>query len=176
MTQTIESRVAETILQRPTEPIEICGERYRIASPSLATLILVSEAVSFFPRIDPDPDSILTEVLRTAKDCRKIGEIAAILILGARGLTEKRTVTETRFFGLWRRKKELTVNLKEELAEKLLLHCRPSVLASVIAGRLKEMEIADFFGITTFLNEVNLLRPTGEVVETTASGPSSSAR
>jgi hypothetical protein len=34
---------------------------------------------------------------------------------------------------------------------------------NLIVRRLKDMEIGDFFGITTSLSEANLLKPTAEV-------------
>ena len=48
---TIESKVAATILERNIT-FEIDGEKYEIAPPSLATLILVSEIISTLPTFE----------------------------------------------------------------------------------------------------------------------------
>ncbi|MDO5305577.1 MAG: hypothetical protein Q4E87_08400, partial [bacterium] len=108
-----------------------------------------------------------------------IGEIAAILILGAKGLTvtvkEWMVFEERRVFGLLRREKtvevERTVDRKAELAKELLEEHTPSELFTIITKVLATMELSDFFATTTFLIEINLLRQT-KVVEnpTTASG------
>lgn len=51
--QTIESKVASAILERPVASIELDGVKYDIAPPSIATLILVSEIVSTLPEMKP---------------------------------------------------------------------------------------------------------------------------
>ena len=124
-------------------------------------------------------ESIVQPCLAIAQDCAPIGEIAAILILGAKGLTEvskeKLEVEERCLFGLFRRKKavevERTVDRKAELARELLEEHTPSELFTIITKLLATMELSDFFATTTFLIEINLLRQT-KVVEnpTTASG------
>ena len=48
---TIESRVAATILERTVGTLEIEGVKYDIAPPTIGTLILASEIVSFFPKV-----------------------------------------------------------------------------------------------------------------------------
>lgn len=155
MGKTIESKVAKTILQKP-EIIKIGNETFEVAPPSTATLILLSEAVSKLPDYKLDEDRLLTEVLATAQDCKPLGEIGAILILGAKRINTKRK--------LFRIKSE-----KDRLAQKLLTDLTPRELNEVIAKILQSMEIGNFFGLTTSLTEVNLLRQTRGVV-TTASG------
>lgn len=176
----IEKRVADTILQQP-QTIKVGNKTYQAAPPSTATLILASEAVSRLPNFKfdlKDGESIVQPCLAIAKDCAPIGEIAAILILGARGLTE--TVTETveteerHLFGLIRRKRttevQRTVDRKAELAKAILEQHTPSEVFALITRMLSTMQLADFFGTTTFLIEINLLRQTKVVSETTASG------
>ena len=58
-----------------------------------------------------------------------------------------------------------TVDLRAELAKKILDNVRPSVLFEVIVKRLRDNEIMTFFAITTSLNAANILKPTkAEVV------------
>ena len=167
-TSTIESRVAAAILEKPVDELELDGKVYPIAPPSIATLILVSEIVSALPRVEPVPnEQILHSVLHNAKDFRPLGDLAATLILGAKGLTatETRTVERKRLFGLitMRREETVTIDRKAELAKAILENVRPSVLMQVVVRRLTNLEIGDFFGITTSLAAANLLKPTREV-------------
>lgn len=172
MMETIEQKVASAILERPIGALEIAGKRYEIASPSVSTLILVSEIVSTLPVVKQVPkEEIVANVLHFAKDYGRLGEICAVLILGRKGLTEEREVEEEVvkpvFFGLFKRRETVTrtvvVDRKAELAQIILDEVRPSVMMDIIIRRLRDMEIGDFFGITTSLSEANLLMPTKEV-------------
>ena len=87
MPENIETKVAQTILQQ-TEEITVGDKVYKAAPPSAATLILASEAVARMPKIQLDTERIVDEVLAIGKDCRPMGEIIAIMILGAKGLTD----------------------------------------------------------------------------------------
>ena len=90
-----------------------------------------------------------------------------MLILGAKGLTQTITTRrkEKRFFGLKTSviEETKTIDRKAELAKLILENVRPSTMLNVIISRLNDMEIGDFFGITTSLSEANLLKPTREV-------------
>ena len=96
-----------------------------------------------------------------------LGDIVAVLILGAKGLTNTvtRKVIRKRFFGLIKSETEETVTIdrKAELSKIILDNIRPSVMLNIIIRRLNDLEIGDFFGITTSLSEINLLKPTKEV-------------
>lgn len=166
--QTIESKVAAAILEKPIATIELEGVKYNIAPPSISTLILVSEIVSSLPQVDNVPnDKIVYSALHHAKDFKQLGDIVAVLILGAKGLTDTvtRKVVKKRFFGLIKSETEETVTIdrKAELAKIVLDNIRPSVMLNIIVRRLNDLEIGDFFGITTSLSETNLLKPTKEV-------------
>ena len=103
--KTIEQKVADTILQRGEE-ITVGGKTYTAAPASTATLILASEAISRLPQTVLDTGKVMEESLSVAKDCRPLGEIAAILVLGAKHLTEtvktRREVERRRLWGLVR--------------------------------------------------------------------------
>lgn len=149
--ETIEQRVGRAILQQG-DNITVGGKSYKVAPPSVATLILASEAISRLPQVHLDNGKVIEESLSIAKECRIIGDVIAILILGAkRG-------GGSRLFAFRRRR----------LARRLLENLTPSELHKLTAVLLKDMQIGDFFGLTTFLTEINLMRPT-KVVEQTAS-------
>lgn len=176
MPENIETKVAQTILQQPEE-ITVGDKVYKAAPPSAATLILASEAVARMPKIQLNTERIVDEVLAIGKDCRPMGEIVAIMILGAKGLTETRktvkTVEKRRFWGLIKEAEQVEVeeviDHKTALAKSLLEDITPRALHNLAARLLQRSQVADFFGLTTFLTEINLLRQTREV-ETTASG------
>ena len=168
---TIESRVAATILERTVGTLEIEGVKYDIAPPTIGTLILASEIVSFFPKVeDVNDKQRIFMALFKAKDFEKLAELGAVLILGSKKQTEEREIiiVKRHLFGLIKRKQRVKqiVDLRAELAQKIPDNVRPSVLFEVIIKRLRDNEIMTFFAITTSLNEANILKPTkAEVVK-----------
>lgn len=170
MPENIESRVSKTVLQQ-REEITVGSEIMEVAPPSTATLILVSEETAKLPHVKLDSENIAGEVLYVAKDCRVLGDIVAILILGAKNLRTTKIVEKKRLFGLITERREITIDNKAELAKKLLEDITPRELHNLTVRLLKALQIADFFGLSISLIEVNLIRQTREVGgETTASG------
>lgn len=174
----LEKIVTDTILQRAADVITIDGKEYPIAPPTPATLILISEQVSTMPDIDKDAKDIVSEVLGKAKDFSIIGHIAAILILGAKRIKEHRIVESTYnvIAKKWSWKKFRYVMTTETLtkkavevdylAERILDEVTNGTLYELVEKRLKQMQIWDFFVLTTSLSEANLLKSTREVEET----------
>lgn len=150
----IESKVSKTILEEAVE-YNIGGVVIKAAPPSTATLIKVSEEASKLPIVNTEVNNLVTEVLRVAKNCKPLGNIAAYLLIGTKGA---QTVKKSILWGLVSYRKRITVRRLSEL----ILSEPPSFLSSVIVERLDSMEVADFFGITTSLAGVNLLKPTKE--------------
>lgn len=176
--KTTEKKVAETILQQLDE-VNVGGQTYKIAPPSTATMILASEAVSRFPNVKMDDTRIVEESIHYAKDFGPLdGEIAAILILGARHLKETVKTREKRekrrFFGIFKTYEEVevetVVDRKAELVELLLNDLTPKELHSLVALLLRKMQVADFFALTTFLAGINMIQPTKVGTEAIASG------
>ena len=169
MARTIEQVVAAAILEKATTEIEIGDKVYKIADPTTATLILVSELISTLPVVEKVPnEQKVYSVLHYAKDYKPLGDICAILILGAKGLTEeKEIIEEKRILGLFKRRttRKVMVDKQAELSQLILDYVRPSVIFDCIVSRLQDMEIGSFFAITTSLSEANILKPTKEVVE-----------
>lgn len=168
---TIESQVAAAILERTVSAIDIDGTRYEIAPPTLATLIMVSEIVATFPVVDKDKTEIEKRIyyaLHYAREYSRLGELCAVLILGAKNVIETRDdVVETRhLFGLIRRRKKIkqTVNRAVELGDVILKNIRPSLLYDCVIKLLQQNEISTFFAITTSLSVANIIKPTKEVV------------
>ncbi|MBR5271793.1 MAG: hypothetical protein IKU25_00510 [Clostridia bacterium] len=176
--ESIEKKVTDAILQRASDSIEIEGVKYGIAPATPATLILISEMVASFPDFDSDSENMLKEVLKTAKDLSVIGRIAAVLILGAKRLKEHRLVTverqvvskrfSLRKFGFVKCNKIVKDEVEEveRLSELILDNCDNSNLRNIIMSRLVDMQVLDFFAITTSLSVANHLKPTREVEAT----------
>nr|DAO98933.1 MAG TPA: hypothetical protein [Caudoviricetes sp.] len=178
MTETQEQRVADAVLQAPIE-VKVGATTYKVAPPTLATLIRVSEIVSRLPRLpEVENGDLITSALSYASECGSLGLLAATLILGAReakapAVSEPPSSLFSRVLRLVRRERTPKSTRGEVLAREILETMSPVELQAVVAGVLKQMEIANFFALTTFLNAVNLLRPTKVENETTASGRSS---
>lgn len=179
----IEQRVADTILERSTDVLTLDGVEYPIAPPTLATIIMTSELVATLPTFDLSKEELLQDVLKNARYCRTLGKIAAVLILGAKRALERRQVparsTEQKkrsyFSRIFRSrvqnaKDEETVAEVDKLAEIVLNEVSPATLQVILSRRLVDMQIADFFALTTSLTTANQTKATREVGEATASG------
>lgn len=179
---TPEQKAAQAILQKPIR-IKVGKKYYNVAPPTTATLIEVSAAISDLPQFIDDHDKVVQTVLANAQDCRVLGDVLAILILGAKGLTVERPRTITEERKVWWGLRTVTttkevveqVDVKAELAATLLDELSPQELNTTISNILARLGIADFFALTTFLHEVNILKPRKVVKtnETTPSGRSS---
>ena len=163
MKETIESKTAKTVLERK-QILTIGGIEYEVSQPSTATLIEVSEIVSQLPTIELNPDKVLIETLMIAKECRLLGKIAATLILGAVRLTNSQPSNLSRLKSLIQRQPKSHDVQCEELGAIILSTTDPKELNTKIIQLLSSMGISDFFGLTTSLLEVNLLRRTRAVV------------
>lgn len=172
--RTLEQKAADTILQKAAK-VNIGGKEYEAAPPSIATLILVSEAVSRLPQRKLDSNNLVLESLNIAKHCNVLGDIAAILILGARHFNDIKNDPHTEnkgwFRRLFSRKPKQTQRTQGEiLSQEILETYSPHKLYDLVAMLLQRMDLADFFALTTFLTEINLLRQTKVETETTAFG------
>lgn len=179
--QTIESATADAVLER-VKAITIGGVEYLIAPPTLATLILVSEEVSYLPKVEFNEDNAINDALREARHYRGLADIAAILILGAQRLTtEKEITTEeivtTKWLGIIPRKRKATVtrtvkvDMKKHIAEAMM-NVELSELSTAVATLLSMMQADHFFALATFLTSINLTKPTkvAKTQRTIASG------
>lgn len=183
----IEKRVVDTVLERQTDTLNIDGREYPLAPPTLGTIIMVSELVATLPRFNMEQENLLYEIMKEARNCQTLGKIAAVLILGAKRVKENRKVPTGRmveipaengsyFSRIFRsrvrkaRSKE-TIAEVDKLAETVLNEVSPATLHALVSRRLLDMQITDFFGLTTSLTTKNQIEPTREVGdEATVSG------
>ncbi len=146
---TLESKVAKTILQEKTE-VKVGKDTFEAAQPTIATLIEVSKLISKLPAIQMDSENLLFESLSIAKDTELIGDIIAMLIVGAQA-PQKIKINLFKYFSKAERK-------RKRLARKILFEMTPSEVNTTLILLLSGMNIDFFFGIITSLFEVNLLR------------------
>ncbi len=160
--QTIEGQTASAILQKKRQ-IQVGAFTFDVAPPTTATLILASELISTFPSEAMKGENIAGEVLAEAEHYKALGDLASLLIIGAKNL--KQTSRFNPFAYFYKRK-------QRKLAKRILQELSPKELYSLIAEILKGMEVVDFFAITTFLSEINILKAKKKVetTETTAFG------
>lgn len=157
---------AQAILQQP-QTIHLGGNDYRVAPPTIGTLIAVSEAVAQLPALDLESDNAATTALRAARHARHIATAIATFILGAKAIREAATRQPCRWLS-W-----LPIGRKsplESLTQTLLDTTSPQELLEALPLILRGMQVQDFFALTAFLTSVNVTKPTNE---TTALGHSS---
>ncbi|MFW5481612.1 MAG: hypothetical protein ACOCN9_01835 [Prevotella sp.] len=175
--KTIEQAVVDTLVLENMNghTINVAGQTYTFTDPTPATLMMVSAEVSKMPAIDAKTNNVLYEVLLKAKDARPIGRIAAILLLGAKRIKQNRIVPfchqerkwswrKFRFVNTWVKCSDQ--NELDYLTDRILEEVNTKTLAQFIWKRIREMQVGDFFGLTTSLSEINMIRATKEEVET----------
>lgn len=160
--RTIEEKVKDTILAKGIK-VQVGSKTYQVAPPTIATLILASEAVSRIPKFTLDPEKLVQECFYVARYTRFLGEIAAILILGAQRSELRAKTAQTGLFSRLRALFSHRRTQKAVLADEILLNLSPKAMFQVISQILATLELSDFFGLTTFLTEVNLLHQTRKV-------------
>ena len=156
----IESKTASTVLQDQFK-VKVGTEVYKVAPPTLNTLIRVSELIAKLPK--EENQDILVWSLESAKQARVIGDIVATIVLGANNL-DKEAVRVKSFLGFRYKKK---VSLYKEIKEQAIgMEYEP--LSNLLVGLFKEgLDVDAFFLLTTFLQGQNILKPTRK---TTPSG------
>lgn len=162
--KTIEQRVADTLLDRP-DHVAIGGVDYEMPPLTLATLVLVSEAISKLPRVERPQGSqqIVASVLGNARHFGGLADVAAILVLGAKRLTERRKTSAHKLGPFEWGGREEVIDRRARLAKTIAEECRPSDIFDIVVRRLQDAEVGSFFAITTSLSEANILAPTKEV-------------
>ena len=138
-------KAADTIIDAPIK-VNIGNDTLEVHRPTLRTLVAVSAAINRMPLIEIREGKEIQSVIHQAQYCGCIADIFAILILGARRDTN-----------LWH---ELRFR---RLRNKILDRYTPHELESALGKLFAEMELADFFALTTSLSGINLTKATKEV-------------
>ena len=159
MSANVQGRVSETILQGVRE-VTLGGRTYRVAPPSIGTLILASAKIAELPEdFDVEEGREKQDIIAQAKDYGVIPEIMAVLILGARKIAQEGDGRLAAY-----RKSRRYARLVREIQDS----ASPSELKDVIVPMLDSLQLKDFFVVTTFLQGINVTRPTKVETQTEA--------
>ena len=154
---TTEKKVADALLQREQE-INLSGKAYKVAPPSMATLILVSECLAELPdelfTATGDDANLTIEALRSARYARPIGKAIATLVLGAKRIRQDERIS--RWLRWTKRESRL-----DKLAQQILEY-PTGELFSVFFRLIAHMEVGAFFALTAFLQGLRVTQPTRE--------------
>lgn len=170
----IAKETAKTILEQPTK-IEVAGQSYNVAKPTLATLILLSEEIIDVPFEEVEKSHSIHDFLKWVQHSQKIAKALAIMIFGAEKILFDKEETRQTPKTFWQKikRKILKQPPKEDvysLTEKIINQMEVSQMVDTFVQLLGQMQIAHFFLLITFLKDANLLNPTRKVSETTAFG------
>jgi hypothetical protein len=161
----MEEKVAQTLLEEPTTII-IGGEAYKVAPPSIITLVRASKYISKIPADTIDEEHIFGSIVHKAEDYENIAWAVAVILLGNR-FTE---IVRPPFWHFWKRKKNITQG--EILANKLT-KAPVSEISEAFFKVIGQMDIRSFFAVSTSLKGMMITKPTKEVEnETIVSGGS----
>ena len=109
----VETLIADTINNNPIK-IKFRGKDMEIPRPTLGTLVEVSKHIAKLPEFDVKTETAVAvqQTLSIAKDCGKIAEILAIMILGKKNMTK-----ELRICGITVRKVDRVKKLAAEIED-----------------------------------------------------------
>ena len=159
----MEEQVAQTLLEEPTT-VTIGGEAYKVAPPSIFTLVRASKYISKIPTDTISEGNIFSSIIHNAEEYENIAWAISAILLGKK-FTEIVTYPKWQF---WRKKNNVT---KGEILAKKLINTPINEVSSAFFKVLGQIDIRAFFVITTSLKGMMITKPTKEVEnETTASG------
>lgn len=150
----VEKRVADTILQKPLE-VDVGGVKYRVAPPTNATIIRLSEMVVNLPPMQKS--NVFEEVLKGAKNSKIIGDIIALLVCGE--IAPLRLYSLRSIFSHFRRGCRF-----RKVRRKVLYKSSPRDTIVILSQIIKMQEIGDFFTLIVSLSNANTLKPTKETI------------
>ena len=158
----MEQEVAGAVMQRQ-ETITINDHTYRYPRPNLATIMEASEDISKLPEVKIDEKGyIVEETLRIARHYRVISKIVAKILVGVRYY---KFPIRRFFYRLF-----ITPKIRR-IEDRVMNDIPPADLKNLFLSLLGRMQCADFFAITTFLQGINVIKPTRKVEsKTTVSG------
>ena len=177
--ETIESLIADTILENPIT-VKVGKRTYKVAPPTVATLIEASKYIALLPELpttEVQDKDVIGFSLAYARDTAVLSDLTAVLMLGCKVAQEPIKITadakswrNNRFFRLFGKKKaEVFITRREQLAEVLLNTLSSKDLLNLLTQLISRQEVGFFFNTITFLGTANLLRKT-KTTEATASG------
>lgn len=162
MARNVQKKVSEAVLQE-ARTIKLGGRIYRVAPPTVGTLIMASAKIAELPEeMEVRKGREKEDLIAQAKDFVALPEILAILILGAKKIKEGRSG-----LAAW-----LGARRYGRLTRRITESASPAEMREVILPMLDSLQLKDFFVVTTFLQGINMTKPTKVETQTeaTASG------
>lgn len=166
MTKAIETKTAGTLLEEPIA-VTVGGREYRVQPPSLGTLARIGGLISTMKiqersEDDVEPEEIPFVALREAGSAGVIADILATFITGEKPES------------VWSRIIPKYFTKHDRVRRRVLATVTPAEASRAFTVMLQSLQLGDFFGLTTFLRGINILRPTRREVDkgVTASGQS----
>lgn len=152
----IEQKVERTILQEPID-LEVAGLKFDVPPITFATMIMFSSVVSEIkiPNYDlgEDNENLWKVAIKEAGKAEVIADALAVLILGAKRIKREE----------WWERYIPNRMTRIKLRNRLLEECGPTETLLALMQLIPEMHLGDFFGLTTSLAEINILKPKEEV-------------
>ena len=149
--KTIEAKTADTLLEEPLE-VTIGGKAYRVPPPSLGTLARIGGLISTMKTAERaeeiDTEDIPIVALREAESAGVVADILATFVVGAKPVS------------VWDKWIPRRLTKRDRVRREILQSVTPAEASRVFAVMLKSLQLGDFFGLTTFLRGINILKPT----------------
>ncbi|MDR2834583.1 MAG: hypothetical protein LBV69_00060 [Bacteroidales bacterium] len=149
----LKNLVGKTIFQDFTE-ITILDRIFKVAPPTIGTMILVSEEIGKMDKLDlknETDNEIIFKTIANAENGVFLGRILAIMILGAKIIKKGHKKDIKSFF----KPKNKTL---DKLTEYIIDNTSADNLFIIFKEILSMQKIDFFFANMQFLNEVNLLK------------------
>ena len=154
--ENLETKTSETVLQKPIE-VKVGDEVFLAAPPSFATLIELSRFIPDLAEVKGSTsEDIVMQCLAYAGKSEYIGEMVAIMILGAKGIRPE-VVKKRKWLFIPR---EEVVYPQKVLGQKINLELSIKEIFELFVQLLNSLDVVFFSEITTFLRGVNLIKKT----------------
>ena len=154
-----EKQLVEGIVNKKFNTLNIHGHYFPITTATLGTVIRASEELQGLTiPLNNEDINVLIEALKNAQQANILGNLIAILILGAKREKENLKIKIRKFplFPFLYRK----ISEKEFLAKTIVDEVSPSLLQAIITQRLVDLELVSFYGTIKSLSINNILEPT----------------
>ncbi len=158
----LEKQVADTILQTNFE-VDVGGVTFRVAPPTPATIIRLSDYSTNLPEILTE--NYLQETLKHGRNSKVLLDMVALLVCGA--------IPPVRIYSISSIIQNIKYNRRFRKVRRLAMYKgTPRELLVLITKLLGRTEITDFFMLIVSLKSVNILKRTREAspTKTTAFG------
>lgn len=163
----VEDRSAEVLLQKPLE-LRVGDNVYKVAKPTLATLMEVSRYVAMLPKSEiTDKNDIVPYILSNAsKYGRVLANIAAVLIVGiGNGVKVPQNENSKKIRWFWKKKKPSKIEI---MSEEIMNNASCQEISEIISGALSYQSIGFFLSTIISLSGTSISSPTK--TEATAPG------